>query len=207
MSKKAQAGSHPIRIEPLSREEWSEEAVAAMSVLPDVMQPAPGQTINSLSVLAHHPDAASVVLELTLYLRFHSTLTDRERELLILRTVWLRGAQYELTRHARNALRYGFTREELIRVSVGSSAPEWDETEALLLRAAEELCRDTRIGDETWQALAERYSRKQLMDIALTVGAYEMLAMAFNSFGLQPEPDLEPFPVAPPAASDPGREG
>ena len=189
------AGGHPVRIEPLPRDAWTDEAVEAMNVLPDEMQPGPDETIHSLSVLAHHPDAAAAVLTLTLYLRFRSTLSDRERELLILRTVWLRGAEYELTRHARNALRYGFTREELQRIAVGSAAPEWDPAEALLLRAAEELCRDTHISDATWNALSERYSRQQLMDIAFTVGTYEMLAMAFNSFGLQPEPGFPPFPA------------
>ncbi len=32
------------------------------------------------------------------------------------------------------------------------------------------------------------------MDIVVTVGAYDMMAMAFNAFGVQPEADMPPFP-------------
>jgi len=49
---------HPVRVAPVPREEWSDEAVAAMSILPPVMQPGPDQTINSLSVFAHNPELA-----------------------------------------------------------------------------------------------------------------------------------------------------
>lgn len=69
----------PVRIASLPRDEWSDEAVAAMSVLPPQMLPPPGKTINSLSVLAHHPDLAQAHLAFSLYLRFRSSLTLRCR--------------------------------------------------------------------------------------------------------------------------------
>jgi hypothetical protein len=42
--------------------------------------------------------------------------------------------------------------------------------------------------------LAAHLSTEQLMDILFTVGAHDMLAMAFNSLGVEPEPGLAPFP-------------
>ena len=185
---------HPVRVAPLPRGEWPDEAVDAISILPPVMQPAPGQEINSLSLLAHHPELAHEVLSLSLYLRFRSTMSDRTRELLILRTAWLRGARYELLRHARLARRIGFTDEELVRIARGPAAPGWEPQEALLLRAVDELCRDYRVADATWSELAELHTVRELMDILFTVGTYNMLAMAYNSMGLQPEADLPPFP-------------
>jgi alkylhydroperoxidase family enzyme len=187
---------HPVRLAPLPREEWSEEAEAAIGLLPPQMQPPPGRVINSLSVLARNPKLASVVLSMTLYLRFDSTINARASELLIMRTVWLRGAPYELTRHAAKARREGWTDEEIARIAVGSAAPGWEPWEALLLRVAEDLCRDTRVSDATWNELADQYSDKELMDILFTVGTYEMMAMAFSSIGVQPEDDLPPFPLA-----------
>jgi 4-carboxymuconolactone decarboxylase len=35
--------------------------------------------------------------------------------------------------------------------------------------------------------------QRQLMDLVFTVGAYDLLAMAFNSFGLELDPGLEGF--------------
>jgi 4-carboxymuconolactone decarboxylase len=186
--------SNRPRLGPLPREEWTEEAEAAIGILPAHMQPPPGETINSLSVLARHPALAEAYLRFSLYLRFEATLGDRVRELLILRTAWLRSGRYELARHGRIATRIGFTDEELGRIPEGSAAPGWAPEEALLLRAVEELCEHFQITDATWAALGERYSEPQLMDIVMTVGAYDMLAMAFNTFGVEPEADLPPFP-------------
>ena len=60
----------------------------------------------------------------------------------------------------------------------------------LLLRAADELVADARIGDGTWAALARELEEQQLMDLVFTVGAYEILAMAFRSFGVELDADL-----------------
>ncbi|MEU4840356.1 hypothetical protein [Nocardia testacea] len=49
------------------------------------------------------------------------------------------------------------------------------------------------VGDDTWRVLAETFDPQQLMDIVFTVGTYAMPAMALRSFGVRPEPDVEPY--------------
>ena len=46
------------------------------------------------------------------------------------------------------------------------------------------------VSDATWQTLATEFDDQQLMDLVFTVGAYEMLAMAFRSFGVELDEDL-----------------
>jgi alkylhydroperoxidase family enzyme len=186
---------HAPRIVPLSEEEWSEEAVDAIGILPPEMLPQPGTMINSLSVLAISPGVAKADLGLSLYLRFGSTLTPRITEVLVLRTAWLRGAEYELLRHARKARREGWSEEDLARIAEGSAAEGWDPVEAALLRAVEEIHEDYSVSDATWVELAERFSDKELLDILFTIGTYTMHAVVFNSIGLEPEADLAPFPT------------
>jgi alkylhydroperoxidase family enzyme len=180
---------------PLPREEWSEEAVEAIAVLPAEMQPAPGTMINSLSILAIEPGLARADLGLSLYLRFESGLTPRITELLVLRTAWLRGAEYELLRHARKARREGWSEEDLARIALGSAAPGWGPGEATLLKAVEEIHEDFTVTDATWVELAERFSDKELLDILFTIGTYTLHSVVFNSIGLQPESDLAPYPT------------
>ena len=60
-----------------------------------------------------------------------------------------------------------------------------------MLRAVDELVRDTKITDATWKALAEDFDTQQIMDLIFTVGAYETLAMAFRSFGVELDDDLK----------------
>ena len=61
-----------------------------------------------------------------------------------------------------------------------------------LLRAADELLADALITDATWSVLADALDRHQLMDLVFTVGAYDLLAMAFKSFGVELDADLVP---------------
>ena len=44
--------------------------------------------------------------------------------------------------------------------------------------------------DETWAALAAELEEQQLRDLVFTVGAYDLLAMAFRSFGIELDDDL-----------------
>jgi len=198
------APRNPIRIPPLADDEWTEEARAALASLPQEMLPPPGTPINVLSMMAHHPALMAAVLPFSVYLRWHSTIDDRQREILILRTAWLHAAEYELLRHAKNARRYGFTEDELVGITVGAEASCWSPAEALLVRMADELDDAHYVSDATWSALLEHYSRQQLMDMLFTVGYYTMLGMAYGTIGLQPEPDLAPFPVPLPAPHRPG---
>ena len=76
----------------------------------------------------------------------------------------------------------------------GPEAEGWSPHEAALLRAADELQAGSRISDETWEALAETFDTEQLMETALVVGHYQMLAGALNSFGVELDKGLEPLP-------------
>lgn len=195
---------NPIRIPPLADDDWSDEARAALAALPKEMQPPPGTAINVLSMMAQHPPLMAEVLPFSLYLRFRSTIDDRQREILILRTAWLHAAEYELLRHAKNARRYGFTEDELVGITVGADAPCWSPAESLLVRMADELDEAHYVGDETWAALLQHYTPQQLMDMLFTVGYYTMLGMAYGTIGLQPEPELAPYPVPLPPPHRPG---
>ncbi|HJT37804.1 MAG TPA: carboxymuconolactone decarboxylase family protein, partial [Actinomycetota bacterium] len=88
----------------------------------------------------------------------------------------------------------GVTDDEIRRIIDGPDAPGWSAFDATLLRAADELHDDNFITDETWQALAARYSPQQLMDVVFAVGQYTLVSMALNSFGVQLDRGVEGFP-------------
>ena len=59
-----------------------------------------------------------------------------------------------------------------------------------MVRAVDELLADALISDGTWAVLAAELDVQQLMDLVFTVGAYDLLAMAFRSFGVELDDDL-----------------
>lgn len=63
-----------------------------------------------------------------------------------------------------------------------------------LLRSVDGILDDRYIGDGTWLQLADHLGRKQIMNLVFTVGAYDLLAVALDLFGLELDPDLEGFP-------------
>ena len=88
----------------------------------------------------------------------------------------------------------GLNDDEIRRIGVGADAPGWSESDRALLRATEELWDDAMVSDATWRELARFLNTEQLMDVVFTVGQYNLVSMALNSFGVQPEPGLAPLP-------------
>lgn len=123
-----------------------------------------------------------------------STLSDRTRELVTVRVAWLRRGEYEWAQHVKMAREAGMSEAEIDAIADGPAAAVWGPLDRVLLRSADEMVIDRYISDETWQVLAEHLDRQQLMDLVFTVGTYDLLAMAFNNFGLELDPGLDGFP-------------
>ncbi|MGD0082172.1 MAG: carboxymuconolactone decarboxylase family protein [Acidimicrobiales bacterium] len=121
-------------------------------------------------------------------------LPARDRELLILRTGWNCRAEYEWAQHARLALSSDLSTAEIDRVTLGAEAGGWDDFDATLLRAADELHSDALISDATWAALAARYDTQQLIEVPMLVGHYHLVAMTLNTLGVQLDEGLTGFP-------------
>ena len=107
-----------------------------------------------MGVLAYHPELTAAYNNLISHALYFTTITPRQRELLILRVAHRRGSRYEWAQHVYQAGVVGLTAEEVERVRSGAEAEGWDELDSALLRAADELVADARIGDATYAVLS-----------------------------------------------------
>lgn len=176
------------RIAPLPEPEWTEEQRELLML---VTRGKPAH--NVFTTMVRHPKLFKRWVPFGGHLLYTSSLAPRDRELLILRTAWLTRAEYEWGQHVVIARRAGLGEAEIARVAAGPDAPGWAAEDAALLRAADELYEDARLSEKSWQALSRRFSETQMMDLVFTVGAYAMLAMALNSFGVPLDAGLEGF--------------
>jgi 4-carboxymuconolactone decarboxylase len=155
-----------------------------------------GRATNDFRTLARHPELLKGVMPFAAYVSRHSTLTSRDREMLILRTAWLSRAEYVWASHVpiaqapQGPTNPPLTADEIRRVAEGPEARGWTPFEAALLRLADELHVNAFVGDATWNTLAAQYDQKQLVDAVFTVAEYTMLAAAMNAFGVQPDEGL-----------------
>ncbi len=155
--------------------------------------PASPKGLNAMGVQAHHPELTAAFNQLIRHVLYFSTITPRQRELLVLRVAHLRGSAYEWAQHVYQGGVVGLTPEEVDRVRVGPSAPQWVSLDSALLAAADELVSEARIGEDTYDALAAELDTRQLMDVVFTVGAYEVFAMALRTFDVELDDDLKPY--------------
>ena len=181
------ASSAP-RIPPLDQKDWPDESRQQLGPMIDS-----GRVYNIFSTLARYPKLLKRWLPFANHVLFKSTLSPREREILILRIGWLCRSEYEFAQHVVIARRAGLADADIQRIIDGPDAPGWSAFEAALVRAADELRRDAIVSDATWSALSTHYGPDQLMDMVFTVGQYNLVSMALNSLGVQLDPGLEGF--------------
>ncbi len=155
-----------------------------------VRDPSRPKGLNALGLLAHHPELTTAYNHFNGHVLFASTITPRQRELLVLRVAVLRDSTYEWAQHAVLAGDADITDAELESVRSGPEAGGWSPLEAALLRAADELVADACLTEATWSVLAAEFDTQQLMDLVFTVGAYDLLAMVFRTFGVELDADL-----------------
>lgn len=154
-----------------------------------------GRTLNIFTTLIHHPKLMKRWQVFGSHVLNKSTLPPRDRELLILRIGWLCRCEYEFGQHVVIGKEAGLSDEEIERIARGPDATGWEPFDATLLRAADELHGDAFLSDETWQALAQRYDTRQLIDVVFTVGQYNLVSMALNSLGVQLDEGFPGFPA------------
>ena len=142
-----------------------------------------GRIFNVFKVLAHHPKLLKRWTPFAGHVLGKQTLPFRDRELLILRIGWLNQAEYEWAQHVEIAKRAGITAEEIERVKRGPGAG-WSAHEGALIQAVDDLYENSVVSDQTWGTLAASLSIEQLMDLVFTVGQYNLVSWALNSFGV-----------------------
>jgi alkylhydroperoxidase family enzyme len=167
------------RIRPLTEGDLGEDARALLQL------PLKGHARNDIS-----PFLLTVVRHVGLYRHFApfagkllvgGKLPARDRELAILRGAWLCTAAYEWGEHVRIASSVGMSAAEIEGIRQGSGHSRWNPHERAVLTATEELHADAKISQQTWQALAQQYDERQLIELPMLVGAYQMIAYVQNA--------------------------
>ena len=140
---------------------------------------------NLFGTLFNHPALTLKWFTFAHHILFKSTLSARDQEIIILRTGWLCQSEYEWSHHSILAKNAGLSDIEIEKIKDGPLAGGWSRYDAYLLKAVDELKLNAFINDNTWNELSKHLSTKQMMDLVFTIGQYNLVSMALNSFGVQ----------------------
>ena len=167
---------YPVRVSPLDPAEFTAEQAELVG---------DWTTLNFSKVIVRHPVMYRDFIPHIAGLIAGSTLPPRDREVLVIRTLSLSDESYEAHHHRQIASNAGMSQAEIAAAARGHVGQElWEKS---LIAAAEELVKDQRVSDATWDQLARRYCEQQLMEVVFLVGCYNTMAMLTKSFGIQLE--------------------
>jgi alkylhydroperoxidase family enzyme len=126
------------------------------------------------------------------------SLTLREREIVIDRTTFRCGSEYEWGVHvAFFASRIGLTADEIRDLSATDPGTTvFSPRERLLLRLCDELHATAGVDDDLWAELALAWSPEQLVELVALAGYYHAISFVTNAFRLPLEPFGARFVVA-----------
>jgi 4-carboxymuconolactone decarboxylase len=176
------------RIKPLKQDQWDATAKELMGRFD-------GEPLNIFKTMVNHSELMKRWMVFANHILGKSTLPVRERELIILRIGYLCRSGYEWGQHVLIARRAKISDDEIRAIKVGPDAKTWSEQDRLLMKATDELHADAHVSDATWKGLSKHFNTQQLMDIVFTVGQYNLVSMALNSFGVQADPGLPTFDI------------
>jgi 4-carboxymuconolactone decarboxylase len=108
--------------------------------------------------------------------RQRNSLPADLRELIILRVAVLNHAPYEFDAHVPHALQAGLAQEKIEAVKEDHIAPVFTELEAVVLRMTDTMTREIHVPDALFAEVAQHYQGQQLLDLCITVGAYNMVS-------------------------------
>src|SRR5215208_4662773 len=130
------------RIDPLPEDQWGDDVAPILGATPPGTEGKLGE-LNIFATLARNPELFKAWMPFGGYLLTAGTLSGHDRELLILRTALNCRSPYEWGQHVRISEAGGIDRETIERVVAGPDDGSWSGADSALLRAADELHRDS----------------------------------------------------------------
>ena len=176
--------SQSVRVAPLPADEWDEDVDKALTGLMPAERRNPQETGNLVATLMRHPKLARGFLRFNFHLLYGSTLPERLRELAVLRVAHVTNCEYERRHHVGMGREAGLSDDVIAGIQRGEAS---DELDGAVIAAVDELQEHANVSDATWSTLSAHLEERQLMDLVFTIGCYGSLAMAINTFGVEPD--------------------
>ena len=166
------------RIELPTRESLPEELRARWDT-----QAARGQVLNIQRAFMSNPG-----IDLNAFRIWRASgLSDRARELVILRCAFQKQSTYEWHQHVRIARGVGLTDEEIFGVGNWQASDFYSPDERALLAYVDELTANARPGNSAWAAVAANRSDGEMFGVTFLITLYFQLAHVMAALDLETE--------------------
>jgi AhpD family alkylhydroperoxidase len=139
--------------------------------------------------LAQSPALLRDFIGITDDLRNETVLDARLRELAVLTVAQVTGAATMWLSHVPLARAAGLTDEQVLGLPVWRRHPSFSDEERAVIAYAEAVTRDARAPDDVWQAARAFLDEREMVELTLTAGFYNMVARFLEAVEVDVDPE------------------
>lgn len=154
-----------------------------------------GSVRGPFPVLLNSPDVALQIARLGHHVRFQNTLEPWVMELAVVAAARQWDCRFEWAAHAAAAGRAGVRPEAIAAVRNRTAPRGLQEREALLVSYVQELLRQRRVSQPTFDAAVAWLGVSGVTELTATIGYYSLLACVLDAFEVEPPPGADVLPV------------
>jgi alkylhydroperoxidase family enzyme len=153
------------------------------------------RNINLYKALVNSPDCTRNFLGLAKYIRFHSRVDPRLREMAILQVGYLARSPYEYSHHIKIGREFGVTDADIqaIVAETNGQATDLPPLAKAVLRAARELTAQPQLSDATFAELRDGFDNEQMVDLLMTISFYAAVVRLLAALQIDVESDYQPY--------------
>ncbi len=151
-----------------------------------------GSVRGPYGVLLHSPKLAARVANTGTYVRFECEMPNSLKEVVIITTAREIKSQYEFTAHARLAREANVSDETIKAIAQGTAPQGLSGDEELLVRFTQQLLRDHKVSDATYNAVKDRFGVQGTVDVTGLIGHYLLVGQFLAVFDVELAPGTTP---------------
>ena len=142
--------------------------------------PPRNSALNSgpFNAYARSPGLGLLLLQVSDYVRFNSSLPPRLSEFAIMIAARQWSQPYEWRAHYPLAVKGGLDRQILVDLGAGNKPQGMKEDEAALYEFCTQLYRDKNVTDAAFKAAVGKFGERGIMDLIGIIGYYDLVSMA-----------------------------
>lgn len=142
---------------------------------------------NINKMVAHAEHSARHFMRLGNSLLTQAKLDTRMRELAILRIATLCNSRYEWYQHEIIARQVGVREDQITAIRQCTDSSVFNDQEQAVLRYTEEVTLNVKSSEETYSKLAQFLNHRELVELTLTIGFYNLVARFLENTGVEIE--------------------
>jgi alkylhydroperoxidase family enzyme len=148
-----------------------------------------GTLINVYKLLLHAPSLAACWLDIVSTARYKTELDGRLREIVIVRIGHLNRTTYVVKQHVPQLTEpEGLTKEQCDALADWQTSRFFDARERAALAYADVMTRDIAVPDVVFDGLRPHFNERQIVELTVLIGIYNMHTRVFTALGIDPEP-------------------